>query len=115
MRFVSGIALSAAFASVASAEVSFSLGFDPDEMTMRTLVYECGEEQTFAVHYLNSETNVLALVPVDGAHRLFVNAVSASGVRYVSGLYEWWTKGETARLTDVVEDKSLLECKTNIP
>ncbi|WBU62612.1 MliC family protein [Paracoccus aerodenitrificans] len=113
MRFVSIIAISVAFAPAASADVSFSLDFGSEDMTMGTLEYECGEEQPFDVHYLTSETDVLALVPVDGIHRIFVNVVSASGARYVSGQYEWWTKGENATLTDMIEDESLLDCTSN--
>lgn len=68
MRFVSSIAITVALASAASADVSFSLGFDTEDMTIRTIEYECDEGQPFVVHYFTSESDVLALVPVDEVH-----------------------------------------------
>lgn len=113
MRFVSSIAITVALASAASADVSFSLGFDTEDMAIRTIEYECDKGQPFVVHYFTSESDVLALVPVDEDHRVFVNVVSASGARYVSGRYEWWTKGENVTLTDTIKEESLLQCTPN--
>ncbi len=105
------VALAVAFVpAVVSADVTFSIGLDVEDAEVTTLTYECGDADPFPVHYLNSDSNVLALVPVDGDHRVFVNVVSGSGARYVAGQYEWWTQGENATLTNVIEDTRLREC-----
>ncbi|QRF69017.1 MliC family protein [Ponticoccus alexandrii] len=115
MRFGSFVAISAVCATAASAEVSFSLDFGSRDMMLRTQGYACGEAHPFSVHYLTSATDVLALVPVDGGQRVFVNVVAASGARYVSGHYEWWTKGGTATLSDVRKGEALLQCTASDP
>jgi len=47
----------------------------------------------FSVEYLNGAGNSLAIVPVDGDSRIFVNVVSGSGARYAAGEYIWWDAG----------------------
>ncbi len=44
----------------------------------------------FTVEYVNGAGNSLALVPVSGKARIFVNVWSASGARYVAGEFLWW-------------------------
>ena len=80
------------------------------ERTLRT--YECEGREPFAVEYINAVPTFLALVPVDGETRLFVNVISASGVRYASGAHEWLTKGSEAMLVDITapEDSEPLRC-----
>ncbi|WP_349295768.1 MliC family protein (plasmid) [Thioclava sp. 'Guangxiensis'] len=112
MRFLAVIAMLLAFVPAASAEVSISIGLDSYDVSMRTLRYECDDGQAFLVQYITSETNALALLPVEGDRRVFVNVVSASGARYMSGQYEWWTAGEHATLSDLIKDKPLLQCKS---
>ena len=69
-----------------SADISLSLDLDLEDAEVMTLSYECGDGEPFPVHYLNSDTDGLALVPVDDDHRVFANVVAASGARYVAGL-----------------------------
>lgn len=44
----------------------------------------------FTVEYVNGADNSLAIVPVSGKPRIFVNVWSASGARYVAGEFLWW-------------------------
>lgn len=63
--------------------------------------YHCeGIETPVSVTYINANPTFLAFVPVADQKTLFVNVIAASGARYVSGQYEWWTKGPDATLTD---------------
>ena len=64
-------------------------------------IYQCDNGEGFRVQYINAAPNFLALVPVEGEVHVFVTTVSASGARYVSGPYEWWTQGDDARLSDL--------------
>ncbi len=76
--------------------------------------YDCGSASTLAVTYVNVEPNAIALIPVDDDTRLFVTTLSASGARYVSGPFEWWSKGEEATLRNLAtsaEAPPLLTCK----
>ena len=62
--------------------------------------YSCDDGKERAVTYVNGDTNSLAVVPVEGKERIFVNVISGSGARYASGQYIWWTKGPEATLYD---------------
>jgi membrane-bound inhibitor of C-type lysozyme len=66
--------------------------------------YECEGVEPFAVEYVNAAPNFLAILPVGGQKLLFVSTIAASGVKYVAGQYEWWTKGSDATLTDLQAD-----------
>ncbi len=47
-----------------------------------------------------------AVIRLDGQHLVFVNTLSASGVRYVGGRYVWWTKGNAANLYDELKGEN---------
>ncbi len=66
-----------------------------------TATYQCEGTDPIEVQYVNAAPLFLAFVPVAGERQLFVNVISASGARYASGQYEWWTKGPDATLTDL--------------
>ena len=71
----------------------------------RHVSYICeGREERLSVAYVNAAPNFLALVPVEGQTLVFASALSGSGVRYVSGKYEWRTKGPDASLYDLTGD-----------
>ncbi|SMC36670.1 Membrane-bound inhibitor of C-type lysozyme [Fulvimarina manganoxydans] len=64
----------------------------------QSVAYECrasadAQPTSLSVEYLNMPTNNLAILPVEGSPRLFVSTLSASGAKYVSGEWVWWTKG----------------------
>lgn len=92
----------------AAADVTFSTGVGvTGDAEIKTVKYDCEHHDPITVQYLNSAPNFLALVPVevDGDLKtlLFVNVISGSGAKYVSGRYEWWSKGNDATLHDVTE------------
>ncbi|MGN6551754.1 MAG: MliC family protein [Pararhizobium sp.] len=66
-----------------------------------TVSYTCDDGRAFSVVYVNGSPDALALVPIDGVPRIFVNVISGSGARYASGTFIWWTKGRSASLYDV--------------
>jgi len=74
--------------------------------------YQCEGVEPFDVEYINASPIFLAFVPVAGEKLLFVNVMSASGARYASGEWEWWTKGSEATLTDLTaaEGTAPLSC-----
>ena len=65
--------------------------------------YLCDNEQALQVHYINAAPNFLAIVPVDGQSHIFATTISASGARYVSGPFEWWSKGGEGTLRDLTQ------------
>lgn len=73
--------------------------------------YSCGDGEAFAVQYVNAGANILAILPIDGEERVFVNVLSASGARYASGTYIWWSKGDTATLENEIVEGSMIECQ----
>lgn len=97
-------------AASAQAVVSIPLNIGPTD-SVSSQTYACGETAPFAVQYVNAGANALALLPIDGEDRIFVNVVSASGAKYVSGAYVWWTKGDTATLENEMAQGSLQDCK----
>ena len=98
-----------ALPAVAMADVTLSIPLDPDG-SVTTLSYSCGGGAPFAVQYVNTGNNSLALIEVNGARRIFVNVVAASGARYLSGAHEWWSKGDSATLRNEMEEGSAQEC-----
>jgi membrane-bound inhibitor of C-type lysozyme len=81
-----------------SAQVVLSLEGNFERNVVR---YECEGLEPFAVDYINAQPNFLAILPVDNQKLVFVATIAGSGVRYVSGQYEWWTKGSDATLADL--------------
>jgi membrane-bound inhibitor of C-type lysozyme len=77
-----------------------------DADARQLVVYRCAnQKQPVRVSYwLAGNGQSFALVPVDGQRLLFVDTVSASGVRYQAGRYTWWTKGREATLRDEIAD-----------
>jgi membrane-bound inhibitor of C-type lysozyme len=61
--------------------------------------YACKGDRHVAVSYVNATNgDSFAVLPVDGAKHVFVGVLSGSGVRYASGRYIWWNKGNTGML-----------------
>ncbi len=91
---------------------TLTLGTGPSETSV--VRYDCGQAGTLAVTYVNAPPNALALVPVEDGTRLFATTISASGARYLSGPFEWWSKGGEASLRNLTageESVPLLTCK----
>lgn len=86
----------------ALAQTSMQLVIELEGNAQRDVTtYQCdGIDEPMTVQYINAHPTFLAIVPVEGEELLFVNVVSASGARYVSGQYEWWTQGNDAQFTD---------------
>jgi len=87
-----------------AATASLTLTLDSSgDIERKLALYQCDEGQALAVQYINAAPNFLAIVPVDGQNHVFAAALSASGARYVSGPYEWWSKGGDATLRDLTQ------------
>lgn len=79
----------------------------------RVVRYTCEGAEPFSVEYINAQPNFLALVPIEGRTTIFVAVMSASGARYVSGEYEWWTSGPDGTLRNLAggeEEPPLATC-----
>jgi membrane-bound inhibitor of C-type lysozyme len=101
-------------ASAVESTLQLQLSTDQD-FERRTITYDCGAETPIQVIYLNAVPNFLAVVPIADEPQplVFVSVVSASGVRYVSGHWVWWTKGPEATLHDATlsdDAEPLLTC-----
>ena len=101
--------LATASATTAQTTLSIPLNIGAADSVL-SQTYTCGEADAFAVQYVNSGANALAIMQIDGEDRLFVNVVSASGTKYVSGADVWWTKGDTATRENEMEAGSLQTC-----
>lgn len=89
-----------------TANVGVTLTLDSSsDIERRVVTYLCDNEQALTVQYVNAAPNFLALLPVDGRTQVFVTTISGSGARYVSGPFEWWTKGDEATLRDLMQDE----------
>lgn len=75
------------------------------DIERRIVRYNCDDEQALSVQYINAAPNFLAIVPVEGQSLVFASALSASGARYVSGPYEWWSHQGEATLRDLMQDE----------
>lgn len=101
----------AAIAPTAQAEAIITIPLPVGEAGSISLQhYSCGDGPVFSVQYINAGANMLAILPVDGDMRIFVNVLSASGARYASGTHIWWSKGDGATLEDEIVEGSMVEC-----
>jgi membrane-bound inhibitor of C-type lysozyme len=107
-----------ALAGPAAAQTSFTLGLTITGDAERKLTrYDCEGADSFDVEYVNAAPNFLALLPVDGQTYLFASVIAASGARYASGQYVWWTKGPDAELYDVSQGEdapAIFTCSEHI-
>ena len=91
-----------------SAQVVLSFSGDFERHTIQ---YQCDGLDPFAVDFINAAPNFIALVPIGPQKLVFVSVLSGSGVKYVSGQFEFWTKGSDATLTDLqVDSGGALNC-----
>jgi membrane-bound inhibitor of C-type lysozyme len=105
--------------SPALAAVDLNVGINlSGDVQIVTAVYGCGEGSApLTVKYINAAPNFLAIIPVEGEDVVFVNVVSASGAKYVSGVWEWWNKGADASLhnmTEGLDAAPVLSCSENV-
>ena len=92
--------------AMVSARAGLTLSLDSTgDIERRIVGYNCEGDQTLSVQYINAAPNFLAIVPVEGQNLVFASALSASGARYVSGPYEWWSHQGEATLRDLMQDE----------
>jgi membrane-bound inhibitor of C-type lysozyme len=113
------LACALAGASPALAAVDLNVGINlSGDVQIVTAIYGCGEgTEPLTVKYINAAPNFFAIVPIEGNDVVFVNVISASGAKYVSGQYEWWNKGADVTLHDVTEGLDaapVLTCSENV-
>lgn len=108
MRFTLTALACSALALPATAETTLNLALGPID-TVETISYDCDGADPLQVQFVNAGANALALAKVDGAMRVFVNVVSGSGARYVSGADTLSTKGQTALLENQM-DETKVQC-----
>ncbi len=115
-RFLLAAGLSMATLPALAVETSMQFVLELDGNAQRDVMrYQCeGIEDAFSVEYINAHPVFLAIVPIEDETLIFVNVISASGARYVSGQYEWWTRGNEATLADITadEDAEPIACHT---
>lgn len=109
--FLALAVLTCATASAATADAVLSIPLKIGATdSVNSIAYSCDDGDALSVQYVNAGANALAILPIDGEDRIFVNAVSASGARYVSGAYVWWTKGNAATLENELQAGSIESC-----
>lgn len=76
------------------------------------VAYAC-PGQKVAVTYINTSTNQFAVLNLGTTTVVTVSVISGSGARYVGQQYEWWTKGNEALFTDLMQSpqKQPITCK----
>ena len=90
-----------AFAAMACSATAADVVSFPGITVTSTVVsrYVCKDKHEVTVSYINaSNGDSFATLPIDGTPHVFVGVLSGSGVRYASGRYIWWNKGNTGRL-----------------
>ena len=93
-------------APLPAASASLTLTLESTGDIERSVVnYLCEDDTALSVSYINAAPNFLAIVPVDGEALVFASTISASGARYVSGPYEWWSHQGEATLRDLTQDE----------
>ena len=82
--------------ALAAGAVTFPLSV----ATSKDVHYVCKDKKNVSVSYVNATNgDAFAYLTVDGTPHVFVAITSGSGVRYASGRYIWWNKGDTGTLS----------------
>lgn len=87
-----------AAAAETAAQVELAIGGNAE---IKTVTYDCEGIPSFDVQYINAAPNFLAIIPVQEETYIFTTVLSASGARYASGNFVWWTKGPNADWYDL--------------
>ena len=104
-----------AFAALALAGTAVSVAHaaqltveEIDADSRQQAFYQCANQKqpVWVSYWRAGNGQSFALVPVNGQQLLFVDTVSASGVRYQAGRYTWWTKGKEGTLRDEIADQN---------
>lgn len=74
------------------------------------VTYQCGDNKVAARFYEYQQNNIVLLATDEPAPTLLVNVMSADGAKYVGGIYELWTKGDNATLSNFLTPDHSLEC-----
>lgn len=114
MSLCTTLALFAAMAvssvpALAGATLAVPLVLGPQD-TAHSVGYSCDDGTDLTVQYINAQGNRLAIIPLAGEELIFVNVVSGSGARYVTGAREWLVKSDEARLHDKMSDAGPVHC-----
>lgn len=103
LRLVLAFALSPIIASAALA-TTVTLDLPGSETPETTRVeYVCGARNVAAT-YINTSDNQFAVLDLGDKTIVAVSVISGSGARYVGQQYEWWTKGNEAQFTDLMQE-----------
>lgn len=96
------LATAASVTGALAAQSSLQLVINIDGNSERRITkYDCeGQDELFAVEYLNANPNYLAILTIEDKKIIFANVISGSGARYAAGQYVWSTKGAEAHLFD---------------
>ncbi|KQT47477.1 hypothetical protein ASG43_10245 [Aureimonas sp. Leaf454] len=93
-----GLILAASFGSAHADPVTLDL---PGKLDRQSVAYACDDGSAPKVTYYNLADQSLAVIEIEaGKPRLFVSVLAASGARYVSGPYLFWTRGNRADISD---------------
>ncbi|PIT70151.1 MliC family protein [Bartonella tribocorum] len=88
---------------------------DPEPKT-EVIAYQCEtstSKERVEVTYLNAGNISLVDFKWQGKRIIASRSINASGAKYMGGPYIWWTKGNEATLSDLIndpEEKNLIQC-----
>ena len=77
---------------------------EPATATVAWITYACADGRTVKAQYPDADT---AQVRLDGEVRQMKRAVSGSGVRYVGGGLQWWTRGDEGMLAPLKDGEEI--------
>tara|TARA_R100001039_G_C1772360_1_gene63447 strand:- start:60 stop:413 length:354 start_codon:yes stop_codon:yes gene_type:complete len=107
MRFTLTALTCSTLALPVNAETTVNLALGAVD-SIETMTYTCDGADPLRVQYVHAGENAIALTNINGTPRIFVNVVSGSGARYVSGADTLSTKGTTALLENQMDETEVL-------
>jgi len=103
LRLLLALSLSPVLAGTALA-TTLTIELPGSEAPETTRVdYACGARKV-AVTYVNTSDNQFAVLDLGDKTIVAVSVMSGSGARYVGQQYEWWSKGNEAQFTDLMQE-----------
>ncbi len=89
--------------TVAASATTVTLKLPGKEKPQTTRAAYACPAQKVAVTYINTSANQFAVLDLGKSTIVAVSVISGSGARYVGQQYEWWTKGNEATFTDLMQ------------
>ena len=82
--------------------------FSSTKVSNNQTVYKCSNNTVITAHYYTKGNSSLVDITLPNKESYtLVNVIAASGANYNGDIYEWWSKGNKATLTNLIKSEEI--------